>query len=243
MRCGERGESHRLGRRRDGVLPVLARDEPLDGRRVVRSAARRAARGSQRRRGRARPTRFASSRTAGAPRCCSPTASCSATKISRPRFEPSSTRSTSASYRRSRRSTSPLSSSRRLALIGDARGRGVGAPTAATRCRRRSSRVLDERAARSAGISAYVEALVADANGDAFTAQHRYRDALRAVPRRRARCAARSLAALRLADLNADSGRVALRRHARHPRCRPSRGFACALRASPRIVTTRSSRR
>jgi DNA-binding CsgD family transcriptional regulator len=88
-----------------------------------------------------------------------------------------------------------------LALIGDA----AGAASALERLRAMSPAQLavltNEPLER--GYLAYVEALVADANGDAFAAQHRYRDAVREFQNvgavRRA-----ILAGLRLADLNAD---------------------------------------
>ena len=88
-----------------------------------------------------------------------------------------------------------------LALIGD----GAGAASALHRIDTMSAEQLasltDEPMKRA--YLAFVEGLVADANSDAFTAQHRYRDALRAYTElgmgRRA-----LLAALRLGELNGE---------------------------------------
>lgn len=89
-----------------------------------------------------------------------------------------------------------------LALIGDA----AGAASALQRLHAMSPAqlaVLTEEPLER-GYLVYVEALVADANGDTFTAQHRYGDALRAF--REAGATRRAIvAALRLVDLNADS--------------------------------------
>jgi DNA-binding CsgD family transcriptional regulator len=88
-----------------------------------------------------------------------------------------------------------------LASIGDA----AGAASALERLNALSAAQLavltDEPLER--GYLVYVEALVADANGDTFSAQHGFRDALRAF--RDAGAVRRAvLAALRLVDLNAD---------------------------------------
>ena len=88
-----------------------------------------------------------------------------------------------------------------LASIGDA----AGAASALERLNALSAAQLvvltDEPLER--GYLTYVEALVADANGDTFSAQHGYGDALRAF--REAGAIRRAvLAALRLVDLNAD---------------------------------------
>jgi DNA-binding CsgD family transcriptional regulator len=88
-----------------------------------------------------------------------------------------------------------------LALIGDA----AGAASALERLHAMSPAqlaVLTEEPLER-GYLVYVEALVADADGDTFTAQHRYGDALRAF--REAGAIRRAIvAALQLVDLNAD---------------------------------------
>ncbi len=88
-----------------------------------------------------------------------------------------------------------------LASIGDA----AGATSALQRLNALSPVQLavltDEPLER--GYLAYVEALVADANGDTFSAQHGYRDALRAF-RETGAIRRAVVAALSLVDLNAD---------------------------------------
>jgi DNA-binding CsgD family transcriptional regulator len=88
-----------------------------------------------------------------------------------------------------------------LASIGDA----AGAASALERLNALSTEQLalltDEPLER--GYLAFVRALVADANGDTFSAQHGYRDALRAF-RETGAVRRAIIAALRLVDLNAD---------------------------------------
>jgi DNA-binding CsgD family transcriptional regulator len=88
-----------------------------------------------------------------------------------------------------------------LASIGDA----AGAASALERLNALSAAQLavltDEPLER--GYLTYVEALVADANGDTFSAQHGYRDALRAF-RETGAVRRAVVTALRLIDLNAD---------------------------------------
>jgi DNA-binding CsgD family transcriptional regulator len=88
-----------------------------------------------------------------------------------------------------------------LALIGDV----AGAASALQRLEAMSpeQRAMLTQEPLERGYLVYVEALVADASGDTFAAQHRYGDALRAF--REAGAIRRAiLAALRLIDLNAD---------------------------------------
>jgi DNA-binding CsgD family transcriptional regulator/tetratricopeptide (TPR) repeat protein len=89
-----------------------------------------------------------------------------------------------------------------LALIGDEKGALAVRARAGAMSPAQTALLTDEPMKRA--YLAFVEGVVADANSDAFTAQHRYRDAFRAFRSigltRRA-----LLAALRLADLNGDA--------------------------------------
>jgi len=88
-----------------------------------------------------------------------------------------------------------------LASIGDT----AGAASALERLKALSAEQLALLTAEplERGYLAFVQALVADANGDTFSAQHGYRDALRAF-RETGAVRRAIIAALRLVDLNAD---------------------------------------